>query len=236
MTSSWSSNPGEVVGNDFLKSVSQAKSCSDHSSRLVGGDVIVRIFADVGFDKLSSLVEQLLAVGAEMSKMQSLSELQITFGKRIDRFQSGLVIDAAEVEVDDDVIRILGGGEEIAEFLSRAEEQDTMKLIDLASILIGTDIRHDMLALLPDEDHRRQCNADDHGRGEIMHEYGVGRDDDHDEDFGSWNSPPGLECRPFECSDDDHEHDTYQRGHRNGLDVWREKENEEKQCARCRDA
>jgi hypothetical protein len=51
-----------------------------------------------------------------------------------------------------------------------------------------------------------------------VHEDGVARDDEHDEDLGLWDSVPGLEGGPLEGADDDHEHDADEGGHGDRLD------------------
>lgn len=61
------------------------------SNLLVRGDVVVGVFADVGLHQLARLVQQFLAVGAQMTKMQSLSELQIPIREVVDGLLSGLL-------------------------------------------------------------------------------------------------------------------------------------------------
>src|SRR6056297_1404501 len=73
---------------------------------VVGGDMVVRVFGDVDFDEVAGAVEQAAAVFAEVSQVQLLTELLVAGGKGVDGLEARLVVDAGEVEVDDDIVGV----------------------------------------------------------------------------------------------------------------------------------
>ncbi len=61
---------------------------------MIVGDVVARIFDHVDFHQISRFFQQLGTLGTEVTKMQSLVGIQVTFGERIDGFDCGVVIDS----------------------------------------------------------------------------------------------------------------------------------------------
>ena len=188
--------------------------------------MIVGVFGDIDFDDVAGFVEQGAAVGAQVAEVEAFAGLLVAFGEVVDGFEARLVVDAAEVEVDDDIVRVFVRGEEVSEAGDGSEEEDAVELIDLRAVLVELRVGDEVLALIPGEDERGEGDADEDRGGEVVHEDGVGSDGDHDEDLGDGDASPGLESGPLEGADDDHEHDADERGHGDGFDVGGEEEDE----------
>ena len=62
-----------------------------------------------------------------------------------------------------------------------------------------------------------------------MHQNGVDRDHDHDQDFWCRDPAPSLKGGPFKRANDHHEHHPNQGSHGNRFDVRREEQDEQQQ-------
>ena len=126
-----------------------------HPLRPVRRHVVVRVLADVHLDQVARPVQQFAAVLAQMPEVHPLAQLLVPLGQRVDRLQPRLVVDAAEVEVDHDIVRVVLRRKQVAEAGDGAEEEHAVELVDLAPVLVDLDVGDEVLALVPREDERR---------------------------------------------------------------------------------
>ncbi len=83
-----------------------------------------------------------------MGQVQSLALTLVLFGQRIDRFQSGLVVDASVIEVDHDVIGIVLDVKHVSEGSHGCKEQRAVQLVDLTAKFVVFDIGTNIVHLL----------------------------------------------------------------------------------------
>lgn len=76
------------------------------SAETIGRDVILGVFGDVDVDEVARPVQQVSALAAQVRQVKSLATGFVLLGQHVDRFQTGLIVDACVVEIDHDIVGI----------------------------------------------------------------------------------------------------------------------------------
>ncbi len=114
-----------------------------------------------------------------MRQVNTLAERFVLLRQSVDGFESRLIVNARVVEIDHDIVWIVLGIKDVFEGLSRCEKQRSMDLVDLAAVLVDTNVRANVGSMLPGKHQSRNNDTKNNGACQIVHQNSVSSNQNH---------------------------------------------------------